>query len=200
MQDSLKRVRISGTAVAVDGNDINTDLIIPARRMKCVTFDGLGAYAFEDARRRAGGTHPLDDPARRDARVLLVERNFGSGSSREHAPQALLRWNRGIAAIVGESFAEIFFGNCAAIGIPCVTLARGDLAELRRAAAADATLEVTVDLEKMEVRAGSLVAAAAMPEGERRQLMTGRWDSLTELRDGMVQVKAMAQALPGFGR
>jgi len=192
--EDLRRTRIAGPAVAVDGHDLNTDVILPARRMMCVTFDGLGAFAFEDAR-RAGGLHPFDDPARARARVLIVDRNFGCGSSREHAPQALARWNRGIAAIVGESFADIFFGNCVALGIPCVTAAPEDLRTLKRAVAADASVEVAVDLEKNEVRAGDVRISVSMPETARRRLLTGRWDSASELLEGRDRVAATARRL-----
>jgi 3-isopropylmalate/(R)-2-methylmalate dehydratase small subunit len=197
--NELRRSRIAGKAVAVDGHDIDTDRIFPARRMRCVTFDGLGAYAFEDARRRAGGRHPFDDPARADARVLLVDGNFGCGSSREHAPQALLRWNRGIQAIVGESFAQIFFGNCVAIGIPCVSAAPEDLRKLKRAAAADPSLEVVVDLETMDVSAGPLRIPVVMPESARHRLRTGRWDSVSELLEGKKEVESAAAGLPLIG-
>jgi 3-isopropylmalate/(R)-2-methylmalate dehydratase small subunit len=167
-----------------------------------VTFDGLGAFAFGDARnqqREAGATHPFDDPARADARVLLVDRNFGCGSSREHAPQSLLRWNKGVAAIVGDSFAQIFFGNCVAIGIPCVTAAPEDLKALKRAVAADPTLEVAVDLEKKLVKAGSLTINVSIPEATRQQFLTGSWDSVSELLEGKEQVAALAATLPSFG-
>jgi len=195
MQD-LKRTRIEGTTVAVEGDDIDTDRIIPARFLRCITFDGLGRHAFGDDRK---GSHPFDDPARAGARVLIVDRNFGCGSSREHAPQALRRWNKGIAAIVGGSFAEIFFGNCVAIGIPCVTALPEDLKRLKSAVAADARLEVVIDLEEMTVRAGSLTIPVAMPEGPRRQFLTGRWDSTAELLEGKTLVARMAGTLPFFG-
>jgi 3-isopropylmalate/(R)-2-methylmalate dehydratase small subunit len=194
--EDLKRLRIAGKAVGVDGNDIDTDRIFPARHMLCVTFEGLGRHVFGDDRRQA---HPFDDPARADARVLLVDRNFGCGSSREHAPQALMRWNKGIAAVVGESFAEIFFGNCVAIGIPCVTAAPEDLRALKSAAAADAGLDVLVDLESMQARAGALTIPVAMPDGPRRQFLTGRWDSTQELLEGKTLVAEMARTLPFFG-
>ena len=190
------RIRIAGTALAVDGNDIDTDRIFPARHMLCVTFEGLGRHAFEDDRRQS---HPFDDPARAGARVLLVDRNFGCGSSREHAPQALMRWNKGIAAIVGESFAQIFFGNCVAIGVPCVTASPEDLKRLKSAVAADADLEVVVDLEKNEVRAGSLTIPVSLPEGRRHMFLTGRWDSTEELLEGKTLVAEMARSLPFCG-
>ena len=199
---NLDRTRIAGRAVTVDGIDIDTDRIFPARRMLGVTFEGLGAFAFEDdrrMRREAGATHPFDDPARAEARVLLVERNFGCGSSREHAPQSLQRWNRGIAAIVGESFAEIFFENCVALGLPCVTAAPQDLQALQRAVAADPSLEVSVDLEKKLVKAGPFAINVSIPEGPRRQLMSGRWDSVSELLEGQAHVAALARSLPYFG-
>lgn len=192
MQDRT-RTRIAGRAVAVDGDDIDTDRILPARFMLCVTFDEMGEHPFADVRckdREEGRTHPLDDPGRAEARVLVVGRNFGCGSSREHAPQALMRWGRGIAAIVGESFAGIFFGNCLALGIPCVSAAREDLDTLRRAVAADAALEVCVDVEKSEVRAGNLIIPVSVPDSARRQLVNGRWDVLTELLEGRDLVDA----------
>jgi 3-isopropylmalate/(R)-2-methylmalate dehydratase small subunit len=201
MQD-LRRTFISGRAVGIDGNDIDTDRIFPARRMLGVSFEGLGAFAFEDVRatmREAGGRHPFDDPARAEARVLLVDRNFGCGSSREHAPQSLLRWNRGIAAIVGESFAKIFFGNCVALGIPCCTAAPEDLRALKLAVAADPTLEVAVDLEKKLVKAGPLTINVSIPEGARSRLLSGRWDSVSELLEGKDHVAALARTLPYFG-
>ena len=199
MQDPKRNV-ITGPAIALDGNDIDTDRIIPARFLRCVTFDGLGEHAFEDDRQQlaqAGKRHVFDDPARHTARILLVDRNFGCGSSREHAPQALMRWQAGIAAIVGESFAEIFFGNCVALGIPCVTASQADVQTLKRACQ-DPASHATVDLEQQQARAGAVSVRVSMPEGARQQLRTGRWDSSTELLEGKRRVAAAASCLPYF--
>jgi len=199
--EDLRRIRIVDKAVAVEGHDIDTDRIFPARRMLCLTFEGLGRHAFEDDRaqlREGKACYPFDDPARAEARVLVVGRNFGCGSSREHAPQSLLRWNRGIAAIVGESFSEIFFGNCVAIGIPCVTASPKDLEALRSAVAADPALGVAVDLETRSVQAGPLTIPISIPETARHRFLSGRWDSATELLKGKTQVAAMARTLPYF--
>jgi 3-isopropylmalate/(R)-2-methylmalate dehydratase small subunit len=201
MQDP-KRTVISGKAVAVPGNDIDTDRIIPARFLRCVTFDGLGEHAFEDDRKQqqaAGNPHPFDDASRRQAKVLVVGRNFGCGSSREHAPQALMRWANGIDAIVGESFAEIFFGNCVAIGVPCLTASASDLATLAQAVNADPSLAVEVDLSAQQVRFGGRAIGARMPDGPREQLMSGRWDTTAELLEGKVAIARTASALPYFG-
>lgn len=200
MQDP-KRNLISGPGIALDGNDIDTDRIIPARFLRCVTFDGLGAHAFEDDRKQlaeAGKRHVFDDPSRQQARVLLVDRNFGCGSSREHAPQALMRWQAGISAIVGESFAEIFFGNCVALGIPCVTASAADVQALKRPVQADPSLSVSVDLEKMQASAGGVTVPVSMPDGARKQLRSGRWDSSTELLDGRAETAKTAHELPYF--
>jgi 3-isopropylmalate/(R)-2-methylmalate dehydratase small subunit len=201
MQDP-KRTLITGKAVAVHGNDIDTDRIIPARFLRCVTFDGLGAHAFEDDRKqlaRAGEQHPFDDASRSEAQVLVVGRNFGCGSSREHAPQALMRWGKGLRAIVGESFAEIFFGNCVALGIPCLTASTQDVHTLMSAVDADPQLEVSVDLQQQTARCAGTNIAARMPDGPRQQLVSGRWDTTGELLAAKNQIERSAAALPYFG-
>ena len=200
MSDS-KRSVITGPGINLDGNDVDTDRIIPARYLRCVTFDDLGEHAFEDDRaqlKAAGQRHAFDDPERTQARVLLVDRNFGCGSSREHAPQALMRWKSGIAAIIGESFAEIFFGNCVALGIPCVTATQDDIAQLKRVVALDPKLQVSVDLSELRASAGSVSIPVSLPEGARKQLVTGRWDSSAELLEGRGETAKRAKELPYF--
>jgi 3-isopropylmalate/(R)-2-methylmalate dehydratase small subunit len=199
--NDTKRNEITATAVVVDGNDIDTDRIIPARYLRCVTFDGLGEHAFEDDRAQMKAqqqTHPFDDAARQQARILVVGRNFGCGSSREHAPQALMRWGGGLGALVGESFAEIFFANCLALGIPCVTAAPSDLAKLAKAVHGDANLQVSIDLNAMQARFGGQTIDVQMPAGPREQLLNGRWDSLAGLLDAGDAVEATARELPYF--
>jgi 3-isopropylmalate/(R)-2-methylmalate dehydratase small subunit len=200
MQDA-KRNTIQGKAVVLPGNDIDTDRIIPARFLRCVTFDGLGEHAFEDDRKQlaqAGQTHPFDDSQRQQAEILLVGRNFGCGSSREHAPQALMRWSKGIRAIVGASFAEIFFGNCVALGIPCLTATASDLSQLAKAVQDDATLVISVDLDAQEVRFGQRSIAAKMADAPREQLTSGRWDTTGELLEDVAKIDKTASALPYF--
>jgi 3-isopropylmalate/(R)-2-methylmalate dehydratase small subunit len=199
--EDLTRSVIAGPGIVLDGNDIDTDRIIPARYLRCVTFDGLGEHAFEDDRQQlqaAGQRHAFDDPERFAARVLLVDRNFGCGSSREHAPQALARWHAGLTAVIGESFAEIFFGNCVALGIPCVTASHEDIQQLKRVVAQDAKLTVRVDLETLSAQAGTVRISVHMPDGARKQLTSGRWDSSAELLDGLAETATRAKGLPYF--
>ena len=184
---------VSGTAVPLLLDDIDTDRIIPARYLRCVTFDGLGEHAFEDDRKQ-DARHPFDDPRFAGASVLVAGRNFGCGSSREHAPQSLLRW--GVKAIVAESFAEIFFGNCTSLGIPCVCAARADLDKLGAAIQANPKLAVTVDLLACEVRAGSICAKVTMLDSARQSLTTGQWDFLGQLLDNKSGIAATAVKLP----
>jgi 3-isopropylmalate/(R)-2-methylmalate dehydratase small subunit len=199
--EDFKRNRVSGPAISLDGNDIDTDRIIPARFLKCVVFDGLGEHAFEDDRaqlKAAGKRHPFDDPERQNAKVLLVDRNFGCGSSREHAPQALMRWQQGIAAVIGESYAEIFFGNCVALGIPCLTASAADIAKLKSAVAADPKLDVKIDIEAGTATAGGTTIEVSMSDGAKKQLVTGRWDSSAELLEGKDATAKTAAKLPYF--
>jgi 3-isopropylmalate/(R)-2-methylmalate dehydratase small subunit len=188
---------ITGRAVPVVGNDIDTDRIIPARFLRCVTFDGLGEHAFEDDRKQLaaqGKIHPWDDARFKGASVLVVNSNFGCGSSREHAPQALAKW--GIKAIVGVSYSEIFFGNCVAMGLPCLRVAMADSEAIQAAVTADPQLQVAVDVDRLEVRAGGRVWKAQMGDGHRQQFLTGQWDATAELIAGLAQVKATAAKLP----
>jgi 3-isopropylmalate/(R)-2-methylmalate dehydratase small subunit len=187
----------SGRGVVVRGNDIDTDQIIPARYMTSIRFAGLEEFAFRDVRFNADGQpkgHPFDDRRFRGASILIVNQNFGCGSSREHAPQALQRW--GIQALVAESFAEIFFGNCVALGILAVTAKRNDVARLMDAVELDPAQEVQIDLEKRVVtwRGGS--AAVHMPDGARGQLLDGSWDAMRTLLEAREQILAKVASLP----
>lgn len=192
MSSEIKTV--TGRGIPVRGNDIDTDRIIPARFLRCVSFDGLGEHAFADDRSASKGEHPFDRPEYRGAKVLVVNGNFGCGSSREHAPQAIARW--GIEAIVGESFAEIFFGNCVAIGVPCLTADTQSVKQLQDTIAANPQLELTVDLEAMQVRAGDLAVSVTLPDGPRNMLTTGTWDTCGQLVTQAEEIRATAAKLP----
>jgi len=188
---------VSGRAVPVRGNDIDTDRIIPARFLRCVTFEGLGEHAFEDDRaqdKAKGKAHPFDQARFQGARILLANSNFGCGSSREHAPQALYRW--GIKAVVAVSYSEIFHGNTVAIGVPSVHVSAEDAQALQDLVEADPTLEVVVDLEALQVRAGAKSFPATLPGGTRRQFLTGSWDATSELLSGLDAVRETAKRLP----
>jgi len=187
---------ITGPGVPLLIDDIDTDRIIPARFLRCVTFDGLGEHAFEDDRQQ-DPEHPFNKPQYRAGNVLVSGRNFGCGSSREHAPQALMRW--GIKAVIAESFAEIFFGNCGSLGIPCVRAARPNLETLSQALLKHPALEVTVDLEAQEVRAGDIRFPVELAEGVRQSLTTGNWDFLGQLLEGKDAVAATAAKIPYVG-
>jgi 3-isopropylmalate/(R)-2-methylmalate dehydratase small subunit len=192
-----KITSVTGRAVCVPGNDIDTDRIIPARFMKCVTFDGLGEFLFYDVRKNADGSdkaHPLNEARFKGATILLSGANFGCGSSREHAPQAIQKY--GIRAIIAEGYAEIFFGNSTTLGIPCATAAREDIARIAAAVAADPQLEVVLDVARQEVRFGGQTAKAAVRDSARDALVNGRWDAIGELIDGLPVVKTTAMNLP----
>ena len=194
-----RRIKITGTALPLRGNDIDTDRIIPARYLRTVTFDGLGEHAFEDDRRalsQGGKTHAFDDPRFAQAEILLVNKNFGCGSSREHAPQALNRWGRGLKVVIGESFAEIFYGNCIALGMPCPVVTEAAIDQLLRAVEQDPGLVLTVDLERLVVSAKNLEVPLSIGEGARQQFLTGRWDSATELLEGKAEVLERLRQIP----
>ena len=190
--------QIIGTGVPVIGNDIDTDRIIPARFLRCVTFDGLGKQAFADDRVQAKGKHPFDLPQYQDANILVVNNNFGCGSSREHAPQALARW--GIKAIIGESFAEIFFGNCVAIGLPCVTCDRQTVEKLQTLLTNTPQTNLNIDLEAMKISCEGLTTSVSMDEGSRQRLLTGTWDNCSQLISSVEQIKATTAQLPYLQR
>ncbi len=185
---------ISGRGMPLVGNDIDTDRIIPARFLKCVTFDGLGAHVFADDRKQLDGAHPIDQPHHQGANILVVNRNFGCGSSREHAPQAIAKW--GIEAIVGESFAEIFFGNCVALGVPCVKVDSETAQTLQQRLTDNPQAEVSVDLVSMQVTCGDFSAAIEMADGPRKMFVTGQWDATGQLVAQAEQTKATAAKLP----
>jgi 3-isopropylmalate/(R)-2-methylmalate dehydratase small subunit len=187
-------VRITGTALPVRGNNIDTDRIIPARFLRSVSFEGLEHHLFEDDRAQAGDSHPLSNAAYDRAALLFVNANYGCGSSREHAPQAIRR--RGIRAIVGESFSEIFFGNSVALGIPCATVSAGDAERLQQAAEHAPATAFTLDLEAMTVSAAGLSLAVALPSATREAFLDGSWDATGLLLERYEEVRSVADRLP----
>jgi 3-isopropylmalate/(R)-2-methylmalate dehydratase small subunit len=179
--------------VPLPGVDIDTDRIIPARFLRCVTFEGLGAHVFEDDCRQ-DSNHPFNQVRYQGASILIVGRNFGCGSSREHAPQALMRW--GIRGIIGESFAEIFFSNCTAIGIPCFVVTAADARWLMDTVADNPEKQIHLDLQTLTVRVDDRMVNATMPEGPRRQFLDGIWDSTHSLLDAGDAIERVAATLP----
>jgi 3-isopropylmalate/(R)-2-methylmalate dehydratase small subunit len=186
--------RVQGRACVLRGDDIDTDRIIPARFLRCVTFDGIGEHAFEDDREQAKGDHPLDDERFQGAKVLVVGRNFGCGSSREHAPQSLMRF--GFEAFVGASFAEIFAGNCTALGLPCVTLDEGDLEALMDSISLDPGQEVVLDLAARTLTSRAGTVTAGVRDGVRKALLEGSWNATAVLVDAGDAIDARAATLP----
>ena len=192
-----KITQVAGRGVYVPGNDIDTDRIIPARFMKCVTFDGLGEFLFYDVRKNSDGIdrpHPLNEPRFQGATILLSGANFGCGSSREHAPQAIQK--HGFKAVIAENFAEIFFGNCTTLGIPCATASREDIAKIAAAIEKNPQAEVVIDVAKQEVRFAGQTVKVEVRAAARDALVNGRWDAIGELLDGMTAMKEKAKGLP----
>jgi 3-isopropylmalate/(R)-2-methylmalate dehydratase small subunit len=189
---------VEGKAIVFRGNDIDTDRIIPARYLKAISFEGLERYLFEDdraqAKTKSGKVHPFNDPCYFDSTVLFVGRNFGCGSSREHAPQAIYRW--GIRAIVGESFSDIFFGNAAIIGLPCVTCVASDLEKLMGLVEQDPEAMIQIDLKEMRCIASIGNFSIEIPENIRESFLTGAWDTMGMLRSEFDEVRSLASNLP----
>lgn len=184
---------ISGSAIPLTGDDIDTDRIIPARFLKCVTFDGLGANVFADDRAQ-NPQHPFNQDAYADAKILVVNRNFGCGSSREHAPQSIAKW--GIEAIVGESFAEIFFGNCLAMGVPCVTATADVVHALQAQIAAQPQTVCELNLDALTITCGDQTYPVEMSTGPRQMLLSGTWDACGQLVAQAEHIQAVAAQLP----
>ena len=194
-----KITQVTGRAVYVPGEDIDTDRIIPARFMKCITFDGLGEFAFYDERKNEDGSdkpYPLNDPRFSGSSILLSGSNFGCGSSREHAPQALYRY--GFRAVLAESFAEIFFGNSTTLGMPCAVLAHQDLLDLAGMIEADPALILTIDLLEGKVTAADVDFPATVPPHAREVLVEGKWDAIADLLEGIPEIHKVAAGLPYF--
>jgi len=192
MADSI--VNISGRAVPLRGNDIDTDRIMPARYLRVVSFEGLEQHLFEDERKAAHNRHPFNDPRYQDATILVVNSNFGCGSSREHAPQGLARY--GIRAIVGESFSEIFQGNSVMLGIPCFSADHGSIDELQSLIAKNPETLVQANVETGEITAGTLQFTAAVPSAFRDAFVSGQWNPTSMLLDKFEQVREVATRLP----
>jgi len=184
---------ISGKAVVLSGNNIDTDRIIPARFLKCVSFDGLGAQVFADDRKEAG-EHPFDKAENQWANILFVNRNFGCGSSREHAPQALMRW--GIRAVVAESFAEIFYGNCLALGIPCLIANQTTALQLQEEANQNPKPIFNLDIKTATVSAAGKSWNLELAGGSQQMLLSGRWDGTAQLIANNEALNKTASALP----
>lgn len=195
--DLKKITKVKGKAVFVPGDDIDTDRIIPARFMKCVTFSELGQYFFYDVRCQQDGTlkeHPLNEKRFSQAQILLSGSNFGCGSSREHAPQALFR--AGFRAVIAEGYAEIFFGNSTQLGIPCISAKKDDIAKIASAIEQNPDLDCTIDLETMQVYFADQRVNFSIREGARDGLISGRWDPIADLQANAELVDGVAAKLP----
>jgi len=183
-----KILNINGQCIPLIGNDIDTDRIIPARFLKCVNFESLGESVFEDDRKTLKGRHPFDLEENKNASILVVNSNFGCGSSREHAPQALMRW--GIKAIIGESFADIFYSNCIAIGIPCFTLPKKSIQDIQKNKD-HKFLFLKIDLENSLAISKNLSLNLEIKESSRKMFLSGEWDATSTLleNDSLIEKK-----------
>ena len=185
--------QITGKCISLIGNDIDTDRIIPARFLKCVNFDSLGKSVFEDDRETLKGIHPFDLKENQDSSILIVNSNFGCGSSREHAPQALIRW--GIRAIIGESFAEIFYSNCIAIGIPCFTLPKKSIQNIQKHNI-NKSLFLEIDLKNSSAKSKDLNFNLEIKESTKKMFLSGEWDATATLLENSSLVERKFKELP----
>ena len=188
---------VTGRAVPIEGDDIDTDRIIPARYMRCVTFDGLGEFLFRDIRQTPEGqskNHPIDQAKFKGSTILVSGINFGCGSSREHAPQAIVR--AGFKAVIAGNFAEIFFGNSTTLGLPCVSAKKEDLQALTQLISTEPNTDVQIDLEKLKVTAGKLSFPVTMKASAQQGLLSGRYDAIADLLVNLPKVKELASRLP----
>ena len=188
-----KILQISGKCISLIGNDIDTDRIIPARFLKCINFDALGNSVFEDDRKTLKGRHPLDLQENKNASILIVNSNFGCGSSREHAPQALMRW--GIKAIIGESFAEIFYSNCVAIGIPCFTLPKKSIQDIQKYNN-NKILFFEIDIKDSSAKSEDLNFNLGIKESSRKMFLSGEWDAMATLLENSYLIESKFKDLP----
>ena len=184
---------INGKCISLIGNDIDTDRIIPARFLKCINFDSLGESVFADDRKTLKGRHPFDLEENKNATILIVNSNFGCGSSREHAPQALMRW--GIKAIIGESFADIFYSNCIAIGIPCFTLPKKLIQEIQKCSH-NKLFFLEIDMENSSAKSKDLNLNLAIKESSKRMFLSGEWDATSTLLNNENLIEKKFNDLP----
>jgi 3-isopropylmalate/(R)-2-methylmalate dehydratase small subunit len=191
------RVKVEGRGIPLPGDDVDTDQIIPARYLREITFEALGKYAFFDLRYDETGkqkTHPLNDPRFQGGTILIVGSNFGCGSSREHAPQSLMRM--GIKAFIGESFAEIFSGNCTALGLPAARVSHEDAQAIAGMVAADPRAAISIDLDAASITVSGRRFPFTMPDSDRRSLLTGEWDTTAVLLSNEKAIRAAAARIP----
>ncbi len=185
---------IQGRSFTIRGDDIDTDRIIPARYLKCVSFSALGEQVFADDRKELKGNHPFDLDHNKGANILIVNDNFGCGSSREHAPQALMRW--GIRLIIGESFAEIFFGNCLALGIPCLTASKEKIVKLQNLVEKNNNQIWDFNLKNLSISNQKETVKLILDEGPYNMLFSGRWDATSQLLDEEEKINKTLNNLP----
>ncbi len=185
---------IKGRSFSIKGDDIDTDRIIPARFLKCVSFSALGEQVFADDRKELKGNHPFDLERNKGANILIVNDNFGCGSSREHAPQALMRW--GIRLLVGESFAEIFFGNCLALGIPCLTASKKEIIKIQKLVDENPKQIWSFKLDELSISNQKETIKLNLEEGAYKMLYSGKWDATSQLLDEEERIKKIFRNLP----